>query len=352
MKKTKFSESQIVAILQEGEAGLPVAQILRKYGISQATYYNWKSKYGGASVAELKRLKELEVENAKLKRMYADLALENAAIKDVLGRKPLTPSAKRESIRIMTEEHGVSVKRACQAARLSRAAYYRPEADRGARDREVIEALNEIVSKELRWGFWKCFDRLRQMGKPWNHKRVHRVYCQMRLNQKRRTKRRLPTRERQPLMATQIINAVWALDFMHDTLYSGRTFRTLNVIDEADRGCLGIDLSTSIPAARVIRFVEQLIEIHGKPAAIRCDNGPELTSYDFTEWCKAKDIELRFIQPGKPDQNAYIERFNRTYREEVLNAYLFDSISEVREITDDWLGRYNEIRPHDALGSL
>ncbi len=95
-----------------------------------------------------------------------------------------------------------------------------------------------------------------------------------------------------------------------------------------------------------------MIEIHGKPAAIRCDNGPELTSYDFTEWCKAKDIELRFIQPGKPDQNAFIERFNRTYREEVLNAYLFDSISEVREITDDWLGRYNEIRPHDALGSL
>jgi putative transposase len=216
----------------------------------------------------------------------------------------------------------------------------------------VIEALNEIVSKELRWGFWKCFDRLRQMGKPWNHKRVHRVYCQMRLNQKRRTKRRLPTRPRQPLMATQMINAVWALDFMHDTLYRGRTFWTLNVIDEADRGCLGIDLSTSIPAARVIRFVEQLIEIHGKPAAIRCDNGPELTRYDFTEWCKAKDIELLFIQPGKPDQNAFIERFNRTYREEVLNAYLFDSISEVREITDDWLGRYNEIRPHDALGSL
>lgn len=150
------------------------------------------------------------------------------------------------------------MKRACQAARLSRAAYHTPETNRGARDREVIEALNEIVSKELRWGFWKCFDRLRQRGKPLTHQRVHRVYCQMRLNQ-RRTKRRLPTRPRQPLMATQMINAVWALDVMHDTLYSGRTFRTLNVIDEADRGCLGIALSTSIPAARVIRFVEQLI---------------------------------------------------------------------------------------------
>jgi putative transposase len=131
-----------------------------------------------------------------------------------------------------------------------------------------------------------------------------------------------------------------------------RPFRTLNVLDEANRGALGIEIATSIPAMRVIRFLEQLIEIHGKPAAIRCDNGPELTSYALTEWCKTKGINLMFIQPGKPDQNAFIERFNRTYRTEVLNAYLFDAISQVLEITDDWLRRYNEIRPHDALGSL
>jgi len=252
----------------------------------------------------------------------------------------------------MTEEHGVSVKRACQAARLSRAAFYRPEKSSGERDREVIEALNAIVATEVRWGFWKCFDRLRALGKPWNHKRVHRVYCAMRLNQKRRTKRRLPLRPRQPLVAPMAVNTIWALDFMHDSLYGRRTFRTLNVIDEADRHCLGIDVATSIPAARVMRFLEQLIEIHGKPKAIRCDNGPELTSYAFGEWCKERGIELRFIQPGKPDQNAFIERFNRTYREEVLGAFLFNTLGEVREITDDWLERYNEIRPHDALGSL
>ncbi len=124
------------------------------------------------------------------------------------------------------------------------------------------------------------------------------------------------------------------------------------MIDEADRHCLGIDVATSIPAARVMRFLEQLIEIHGKPKAIRCDNGPELTSYAFGEWCKQRGIELRFIQPGKPEQNAFFERFNRTYREEVLGAFLFNAPSEVREITDGWLERYNEIRPHDALGSL
>lgn len=102
----------------------------------------------------------------------------------------------------------------------------------------------------------------------------------------------------------------------------------------------------------MIAFVEQLIELYGRPSAIRCDNGPELTSEAFGAWCKTKDIELRYIQPGKPDQNAYIERFNRTYREEVLNAYLFDSLSQVREITEQWIDQYNEIRPHDALGSL
>ena len=252
----------------------------------------------------------------------------------------------------MVQEHRLPIVRACSVARLSRAAYYRPGMQCGMRDGELITALNAVLAEDMRWGFWKCYDRLRALGHGWNHKRVHRVYCQMKLNLPRRTKRRVPRRERQSLVVEPRINAVWALDFMRDTLYAGKVFRTLNVIDEANRGALGIDVAVSIPATRVIAFMEQLIDLHGRPQAIRCDNGSELTSGAFTAWCETQHIELRFIQPGKPDQNAYIERFNRTYREEVLNAYLFDAISEVREITDAWLERYNEIRPHDALGSL
>jgi putative transposase len=139
---------------------------------------------------------------------------------------------------------------------------------------------------------------------------------------------------------------------MHDPRYSGRPFRTQNAIDEADRGGLGIDIATSIPATRAIRFMQQLIEIHGPPLAIRRDNGSELTHYAFAEWSKAKGIEIRFIRPGKPDQNAFIARFNRAYREKVLTSYLFDSIEDVRQITDEWIARYNEIRPHNALESL
>ena len=253
---------------------------------------------------------------------------------------------------ILVTEHSLPVRHACRAVGLSRTAWYRRPADRAVRDGAVIEALLALVDRHGRWGFWKCFDRLRLDGQPWNHKRVHRVYCALRLNLPRRTKRRVPHRLRQPLVAPTVLNGIWALDFMHDTLYGGRSFRTLNVIDEANREALAIEAGTSIPASRVVRTLEQLIEIYGRPGAIRCDNGPELTAQIFAEWCEAQRIELRYIQPGKPDQNAFIERFNRTYREEVLDAYVFESVTEVQEITDDWLHDYNETRPHDALGRI
>jgi putative transposase len=220
------------------------------------------------------------------------------------------------------------------------------------RDRAVIEVLNELVARRPRWGFWKLYDRLRLDGQAINHKRLHRVYCAMKLNLPRRTKRRLPTRIRQPLEAPRELNQIWALDFMADSLYSGRAYRTLNVIDEGNRQVLGIEVAYSIPSLRVIRVLQQLIEMYGKPRALRLDNGPELTSVAFTEWCAENGVEVRFIQPGKPDQNAFIERFNKTYRDEVLDAYVFEAIEQVREVTDTWLSEYNEERPHDSLGRV
>jgi putative transposase len=255
-------------------------------------------------------------------------------------------------VEIFVREHGLSIQRSCRIAGLSRTAFYRVPRSAAERDALVIDALNRQVEKRPRWGFWKYYDRMRIEGCPWNHKRVHRVYCAMRLNLPRRTKRRVPTRTPLPLEAPAALNQVWSLDFMHDALYDGRTFRTFNVLDDGNREALGIDVSTSIPSTRVIRFMEQLIEAHGKPAALRLDNGSELTSHTFVEWADERSIELRFIEPGKPNQNAFIERFNKTYRTEVLNAYLFASVSEVQQITDDWLIEYNEQRPHDSLGRV
>jgi len=176
------------------------------------------------------------------------------------------------------------------------------------------------------------------------------VYRALGLNRPRRTTRRVPHRPRQPLVAPSAVNRVWALDFMHDALYGGRRFRTFNVLDEANREALGIEVGISLPASRVVRVLDQLVEVYGRPAAVRLDNGPELLAAIFAEWCRTNRVAARFIQPGKPDQNAFIERFNRTHREEVLDAYIFDSISEVQQLTDEWLRSYNEERPHTALG--
>ena len=264
----------------------------------------------------------------------------------------MTPSAKREAATILATEFGLTVARACRIVRFSRAAYYKAPKPAVERDAEVITALQGVVERSPRSGFWKCFDRLRLEGKSWNHKRVHRVYCALRLNLPRRTKRRLPKRLRQPLGAPMALNSIWALDFMSDALYGARKFRTLNVIDEGNREALAIDIAISIPSVRVIRVLQELVDLYGKPEALRMDNGPELISGAFTEWCEARGIETRYIQPGKPDQNAFIERFNRSYRQEVLNAYVFESIDEVQQITEEWLEDYNTERPHDSLGRV
>ena len=170
----------------------------------------------------------------------------------------------------------------------------------------MIAALTTLVATKSRWGFWKCCDRLRLDGHPWNHKRLWRVYCQLRLNLPRRTKKRLPVRVRQPLVVVPEPNAVWAVDFMSDTLYGGRRFRTLNILDEGVREGLTIEVDTSLPAERVVRVLEQVVAWRGRPQAIRLDNGPELIAEQFMTWCEDRGIELRYIQPGKPDQNACI----------------------------------------------
>jgi putative transposase len=254
---------------------------------------------------------------------------------------------------ILTEApHELSVVRACGAVGLSRTAYYRPPQDRTLRDGAVIDALQQVVERQGRWGFWKCYDRLRLDGRRWNHKRVHRVYRALRLNLPRRTRRRVPRRVHVPLEAPRALNTIWALDFMVDALYDGRRFRTLNVLDEGNREGLAIEIGVSLPSARVIAVLDELVAWHGPPSELRLDNGPEFISETLAEWCGHRGIGLRHIQPGKPAQNAFIERFNRSYREEVLNAHIFGSLAAVRDLTRDWLLTYNTQRPHDSLGRV
>jgi len=262
------------------------------------------------------------------------------------------PAARHEAVGWLIQEAELPVARACRALGTARAAWYRPPADRTGKDAPVIERLNQVVSKHGRWGFWKCFHWIRQRGETWNHKRVLRVYQSMKLNLPRRAKRRLPARLRQPLEVPREAHQMWSMDFMHDTLYHGKRFRTLNILDEGVREALAIEVDTSLPAERVIRVLDQLKQSRPLPRQIRVDNGPEFISAKLTAWCETHAVILHHIQPGKPTQNAYIERFNRSLRREVLDAHLFGSLTEVREVVHQWMISYNEERPHQALGNL
>jgi len=252
-------------------------------------------------------------------------------------------------VRLLVEHHRLPVARSCRCLGLSRAAYYREPLPATVRDGPVIAALNELVEERPRRGFWKCYKLLRRRGYPWIHKRVHRVYCAMKLNQKRRAKRRLPLRARESLSVPDRPNLVWSADFMSDALYCGRRFRTFNVLDDFNREALAVEIDTSLTSRRLIRVFEQLKAERGLPQVLRVDNGPEFLGEAFTERAREHGMAIRYIQPGKPNQNAYIERFNRTYRDEVLDIHLFRTLDEVREATHWWLIEYNEERPHDSL---
>jgi putative transposase len=226
--------------------------------------------------------------------------------------------------------------------------YYKSQKD----DTAVIEALQDLAFKHPTYGFRKLFAYIRRSGNEWNHKRVYRVYKLLKLNRKRKGKRRLPSRVKQPLVKQEEINQSWSMDFMSDSMVGGRRFRTFNLIDDCTREVLAIEIDTSLSSKRIIRTLERVILEWGKPSTIRTDNGPEFTSKDLELWAKDNEIQIQFIQPGKPMQNGYIERFNRIYRESILDAYLFFDLDQVRQLTEEWMDEYNNRRPHESLNNL
>lgn len=247
----------------------------------------------------------------------------------------------------LIEEENLSIRQACRIVNLPRSNFnYIPRADKNENIREQLQLL---IQKYPAIGFWQCYYRLRRMSYEWNHKRVYKVYTELGLNIRRRMRKRLPARVKHALFNPEMINQTWSIDFMSDSLWDGRKIRLLNVIDDCNREVLWIEADTSLPTQRVIRVLEALKEMRGLPQMIRVDNGPEFISFKLDSWCKENKITLVFIQPGKPSQNAFIERCNGNIRKELLNAYVFKTIDEVRIKAQQWMEDYNHHRPHSSL---
>lgn len=264
----------------------------------------------------------------------------------------IRPAQRRELAVKAVAIKGVSIALACRAFEVSETCYrYSPKLD--DENEQIADLLLGLTTAKKTWGVGLCFLYLRNVqGHGWNHKRVYRIYRELELNLRIKPRKRLKREKPDELAVPETPNEVWSMDFMADRLGDGRQFRLLNILDDFNREGLGIEIDFSLPAERVVRALNRIIEWRGKPLAIRVDNGPEYVSSTLTIWAEKQGIALTYIQPGKPQQNAYIERYNRTIRHEWLDLYIFESIQEVQQIATDWLWSYNHERPNMGNGGM
>ena len=254
--------------------------------------------------------------------------------------------------KIAAETKGVTIELACKAFKISESCY-RYEKKLNEENKKVEDWLLRLTDNNRNWGFGLCYLYLRNVkGFKWNHKRIYRIYKELELNLRIKPRKRLNREKPEALSVPEAINQVWSMDFMHDQLETGRSFRLLNVIDDFNREALGIEIDFSLSSLRVIRALEQIISWRGKPKVIRCDNGPEYISYAIQTWAESKHIKIEYIQPGNPQQNAYVERFNKTVHYVWLSQYYWKDLAEVQLFATKWMWSYNHERPNVALGGF
>ncbi|WP_369750421.1 IS3 family transposase, partial [Leptospira sp. Fiocruz LV4135] len=340
--KKRYSEEEIHKVLKESESGISTPEVCRKYGISGNTFYRWRSKYGGMELSELKRMKSLEEENGKLKKLYAEQALELEAIKMLLGKKVVSREQKQEAIMLIKPKLGE--RKSCRLLKVSRTGF-RNRFKFFDKDKDLKERIRELAYKHKRAGYRQIHDFIRKEERV-NHKRIYRLYVELGLKYRiKRKRKRLPF-PTVPKLLPKTPGERWSMDFMSDSLYSGRRFRILNVIDDYGRLAIVTQPEFSIPSERVVRILNEAVEVYGLPKQIVVDNGPEFTSKYFLKWAQGKGIDIHFTTPGKPTENAFIESFNGKMRNECLNENWFKNIEEARRLVEDWRNFYNSERPH------
>ncbi|ENO9331615.1 IS3 family transposase [Salmonella enterica] len=336
MKKTRYTEEQIAFALKQAEIGTRVGEVCRKMGISEATFYNWKKKFAGPGVTELRRLRQLEDENQQLKKLVAELSLDKEMLQEVLKPKVLRPAQKRQAVTFLLEAYRISVRRGCGLLMQSRTVYHW----QSQRDDRAITLRIHI--------------QLRREGWPVNHKKTHRIYCPEGLNLRRkRPRRHISAARRQQRPVLTHVDQCRSMDFVSDNLFNGRRFRALTVVDNFSRECLAIHAGKSLKGEDVVRIMEALrVPDKRLPVRIQTDSGSEFISKSLDKWAYEHGVTMDFSRPGKPTDNPFIESFNGSLRDECLNIHWFLSLEDAQEKTDNWRREYNHERMHSSLNDM
>jgi len=261
----------------------------------------------------------------------------------------VTAPARRELVRYMTER-GLSERHALRVLRMSASALrYAPAPDR---DGELRERIVTLAQRHRRYGAGMIYLKLRQAGVVVNHKRVERIYAGERLQVRRRKRKKVPVGERQPLLRPEAVNQTWSMDFVFDRTADGRVIKCLAIVDDGSTEAVAIQAERAISGIAVTRILDRLALERGLPQVIRTDNGKEFCGKDILTWAHQRGITLRLIEPGKPNQNAYVESFNSRLRDECLNEHWFTSLEHARSVIERWRREYNEERPKKHLGGI
>jgi putative transposase len=352
-KRRRHTPDQIIRKLAEGNkllgAGQDLNEVCRHLEIAESTSHRWLAQYGGMKANEAKRLKELEAENARLKKLVANQALDIDMLKEISAG-----NCKRCAVKVLRDRFGVSARRACTVVGIHRSTMRLTSPPITAQESQLRAWLRRFSTDRPRWGWRRAAKTARRAGWQVNNKHIRRLWREegLKVPQRRKKKRLTGIGVAVGAMSPIRPNVIWAMDFQFDTTADGRTIKMLNVIDEYTREALAIDVDRAINADGVVEVLDRLALQHGAPHYVRFDNGPEFVAHAVSDWCRFNDAGSLFIDPGSPWQNAWIESFNGRLRDELLNSWRFDSLLEARVIIEDWRCDYNANRPHSAHREL